>query len=111
MAKKSDINFSINLDENHIPEKIEWSATDSGEEGAKEAKAIMMSLWDADENNTLRIDLWTKEMMVDEMKHFFYQSFITMSDTYERATNDKEIANEIREFGKHLGEKLANSRS
>lgn len=109
MSKKSDINFSISLDENHVPEKIEWSASDTGEDATKEAKAIMMSLWDPSENNTLRIDLWTKEMMVDEMKHFFYQSIITMSDTYERATNDKETATEIREFGKKLGEKLANN--
>ncbi len=111
MSKKSEINFSINLDENHIPEKIEWSASDSGEDGTKVAKALMMSLWDANEKNTLRIDLWTKEMMVDEMKYFFYQSLITMGDTYERATNDKEVANEIREFGKKLGEKLVNSNS
>lgn len=108
MAKKSEINFTINLDENHIPEKIEWNATDSGEEGTKEAKAFMMSLWDPKENNTLRIDLWTKDMMVDEMKHFFFQSFITMSDTYERATGDKEIADEIKEFVKKLGQKLTN---
>ena len=45
-------------------------------------------------------------MMVDEMKHFFYQSLVTMSDTYERATNDKETAQEIREFGQQIGEKL-----
>lgn len=109
MSKKSDINFTVSLDENHIPEKIEWQASDTGEEETKEAKAMMMSLWDPKENNTLRIDLWTKEMMVDEMKHFFYQSIITMSDTYERATNDKDVANEIREFGKSLGEKLVNS--
>ncbi len=109
MSKKSDINFTISLDENHIPEKIEWNATDSGEDGTKEAKALMMSLWDPNENNTLRIDLWTKEMMVDEMKHFFFQSFITMSDTYERATSDKETAEEIREFVKTLGQKLTNN--
>ncbi|MCB0401588.1 MAG: gliding motility protein GldC [Flavobacteriales bacterium] len=109
MSKKSEINFKIHLDENHIPEKIEWSASDSGEEGTKEAKSFMMSLWDAHENNTLRIDLWTKDMMVDEMKYFFYQSLITMGDTYERATSDKAVANEIREFGKQLGEKLVNS--
>lgn len=108
MSKTSDINFNISLDENHVPEKIEWNATDTGEEEKKEAKALMMSLWDAKENNTLRIDLWTKDMMVDEMKHFFYQSIMTMSDTYERATNDKDIAQEIREFGKKLGEKLVN---
>ncbi len=104
--KKSEINFKISLDENQIPEKIEWDATDAGEEGLKEAKAIMISLWDAKENNSLRIDLWTKEMTTAEMRHFLYQNFITMSDTYERATNDKELAEEIRTFGKNLGEKM-----
>ena len=104
--KKSTINFKITLDENQIPEKIEWEATDAGEKGLKEAKAIMVSLWDAKENNTLRIDLWTKKMTTSEMKHFLYQTFITMSDTYERATNDKKLAEEIREFSKTLGEKM-----
>jgi gliding motility-associated protein GldC len=108
---KSEINFSVSLDENHVPEKIEWAATDSGEAELKEAKAMIISLWDAKENNTLRIDLWTKDMMLDEMKHFFYQSIITMSDTYERATNDKAVAEEMREFGKMIGEKmLANTK-
>lgn len=109
MSKKSTINFTVTLDENHIPEKIEWLASDTGEEdGLKEAKAMMISLWDEKENNTLRMDLWTKKMMVDEMKHFFMQSLITMSDVYERATNDSSIANEIREFGKSVGEKMVN---
>ena len=109
--KKSDIKFDVSLDENHVPEKIEWSASDTGESELKEAKAMIISLWDAKENNTLRIDLWTKDMMLDEMKHFFYQSIITMSDTYERATNDKAIAEEMREFGKMIGEKmLANNK-
>ena len=106
MEKKSEINFTVSLDENHVPEKIEWSASDTGEDEVKNAKAMIISLWDAKENNTLRIDLWTKDMMLDEMKHFFYQSIITMSDTYERATNDKAIAEEMREFGKSIGEKM-----
>jgi gliding motility-associated protein GldC len=111
MSKKSEINFTVSLDENHVPEKIEWTASDTGEAELKEAKAMIISLWDAKENNTLRIDLWTKDMMLDEMKHFFYQSIITMSDTYERATNDKEVAEEMREFGKMIGEKmLANNK-
>ena len=110
MEKKSEINFSVSLDENHVPEKIEWSASDTGEDEVKNAKAMIISLWDAKENNTLRIDLWTKDMMLDEMKHFFYQSIITMSDTYERATNDKEIAEEMREFGKKIGEKMLDQR-
>jgi gliding motility-associated protein GldC len=109
--KNSDIKFNVSLDENHVPEKIEWSASDTGESEIKEAKAMIISLWDAKENNTMRIDLWTKDMMLDEMKHFFYQSIITMSDTYERATNDKAVAEEMREFGKMIGEKmLANNK-
>ena len=109
--KNSEINFKIILDENHVPEKIEWQATDTGEEEVKECKALLVTLWDAKENNTLRIDLWTKQMMIDEMQHFFYQSLITMSDTYERATNDTEIANEMREFGKKMGDKILSRRN
>jgi gliding motility-associated protein GldC len=104
--KKSEINFTVSLDENHVPEKIQWEASDTNEAEIKEAKAMIVSLWDAKENNTLRIDLWTKDMMLDEMKHFFFQSIVTMSDTYERATDDKEIAEEMREFGKMIGEKM-----
>lgn len=104
--KQSEINIKVSLDENHIPEKIEWSSSDESQEANSTCKAFMMSLWDAKENNTLRIDLWTKDMMIDEMKHFFFQSMITMSDTFERATNDAATAEEIREFAKKIGEKI-----
>lgn len=104
--KQSEINITVKLDENHIPQNITWSSKDEVQEATSECKALMMSLWDAKENNTLRIDLWTKEMMIDEMKHFFFQSMITMADTYERATSDAEAAKEIREFAKKIGEKI-----
>lgn len=104
--KQSEINITVKLDENHIPQNITWSSKDEVQEATSECKALMMSLWDAKENNTLRIDLWTKEMMIDEMKHFFFQSMITMADTYERATSDAEAAKEMKEFAKNMGEKL-----
>ncbi|HLU83997.1 MAG TPA: gliding motility protein GldC [Vicingaceae bacterium] len=104
--KQSEINITVKLDENHIPQNITWSSKDEVQEATSECKALMMSLWDAKENNTLRIDLWTKEMMIDEMKHFFFQSMITMADTYERATSDAEAAKEMREFAKNMGEKI-----
>ena len=108
--KKSEIKFTVTLDENHVPEKIEWQADDAGEEGLKECKSIMLSLWDKKERNMLRIDLWTKEMMLDEMKHFYYQSIVTMADAYERATNDAEIAKNIRDLGVKMGEKIKNEK-
>jgi gliding motility-associated protein GldC len=37
----------------------------------EEAKAIMLSIWDSKVKESMRIDLWTKDMPVDEMKIFF----------------------------------------
>ena len=46
----------------------------------EEAKAVMLSVWDQKKQESLRIDLWTKDMPVDEMKLFFHQTLVTMSD-------------------------------
>ena len=104
--KKSKINFTISLDENHVPEKIDWSASDTGEEETKEAKAMIISLWDAKENNTLRIDLWTKDMPVDEMKQFFHQTLVEMSNTFHRATQDEKMTATMKDFCDYFAEKL-----
>ncbi len=102
--KKSDINFTVTLDENNLPEKIDWSASDGAEKST--SKSVMIALWDAKENNTLRIDLWTKDMMVDEMKQFYHQCLRSMADTFERATGETEAAKEMRGFAQHFGEKM-----
>lgn len=106
MTNTSDINFKVQLDENQVPEKIEWSAQGSEKPELSESKSIMLALWDEKENNTLRIDLWTKNMMVDEMKKFTCQNIITMADTFERSTGESKIAEEIREFGKGIAMKM-----
>ena len=31
--------------------------------------AFLLSLWDPNEKNTMKIDLWTKDMSIEEMKH------------------------------------------
>jgi gliding motility-associated protein GldC len=100
---KSQIRFNITLDDDRVPESIGWEATDSGVEGEKKCHATLMSLWDPGENTTLRIDLWTKDMLVDDMKRFFYENFFTMADTYRRATNDEKGSAEIRKFAEHFG--------
>ena len=72
----------------------------------EEAKAMMVSLWDAKAQETLRIDLWTKEMPVDEMKVFFHQTLVAMADTFERATNDEKMAATMKDFCDYFAEKL-----
>ena len=101
----SKIAFEIGLDENKIPEKIQWNAEDGGIEKAK-TKAIMLSVWDPTEKDTLRIDLWTKDMPVDEMKQFFHQTLVSMSQTFERATNDEKMAASMKDFSDYFAEKL-----
>lgn len=66
----SEIKFLVELDENRVPEKLTWSAQDGGVD-LEEAKAIMLNIWDSNAQEALRIDLWTKEMPVDEMKNVF----------------------------------------
>ena len=77
---KSKITFDIDMDVNNVPESINWNATDTGDKGV--ADAVMISMWDKNEKNTLKIDLWTKNMMVDEMKMMLHQTMLTLSDTF-----------------------------
>lgn len=102
--KKSEIHFDIELDDNNIPEKIVWNASDAKK--AAEAKAIILSVWDKEERNTLRIDLWNKEMEVDEMKRFVHQTILTLADSFERATGEKKMADTMRDFCDYYAEKL-----
>lgn len=102
--KTTEITFRVTVDENHLPQKIEWDAPDTGEKS--EAKSVMISLWDAKENNTLRIDLWTKDMTVDEMKKFYHQNIMTLTDTYVRATSDNATAEQVRKFFQQVGKDI-----
>jgi len=102
---RSEIKFLVELDENRVPEKLLWSAKDGGVE-LEEAKAIMLSVWDSKTKESMRIDLWTKEMPVDEMKIFFHQTLVAMSDTFHRATGDEKMADTMKDFCEYFAEKL-----
>ncbi|HEX2606191.1 MAG TPA: gliding motility protein GldC [Flavisolibacter sp.] len=103
---KSSIVIDVELDENRVPSSIQWKATDSTMERPQEARAFMLSLWDAADKTALRIDLWTQKMMVDEMADFYYQTFMTMSDTFERATREAELVADMRKFATDFYEKF-----
>ncbi|WP_242156428.1 gliding motility protein GldC [Aestuariivivens sediminis] len=103
--KRSKIELNIELDENRVPEKLHWSAPDGGIAQA-EAKAMMLAVWDNKTKETLRIDLWTKDMPIDEMKVFFHQTLVAMSDTYNRATQDEKMTATMKDFCDYFAEKL-----
>ena len=104
--RESEIKFKIKLDEGNLPEEIKWQATDSEQTQPTDAKAIMLSIWDPNDKATLRIDLWTKDMLVDDMKLFFHQTLVSMINTYERSTNDQKNIKQMREFASYMAEEM-----
>jgi len=105
----SQINIQVELAEDKMPERIQWTAPDGGVAEPQKAKAILLGLWDGEEKSAMRIDLWTSKMMVDEMNDFFYQTFFGMADTYIRATKNTELGNELREFAKSFHKKATSA--
>ncbi len=93
--KKSTIQFTVHLDDKNIPEKIEWDATEKPESGISETKAISINLWDHEQKNTMRIDLWAKDMPVDDMKRFYIDCVGGLSQSVLSSTGDEFIASEM----------------
>ena len=93
--RKTQINFSVELDNNNVPEKILWDATDKPEEGLSETKAISVALWDHQQKNTLRIDLWAKDMPVLEMKRFYIDCIGGLAQSALNSTGDEFLSSEM----------------
>ncbi len=105
VVHKSDIKIAISLDENRVPEKMAWTARDGGVAN-EEAKAMLLSLWDNQQQESVRIDLWTKDMPVDEMQKFFHQTLVGMTDSFRRATGDDKMADTMKDFCEYFAENL-----
>ena len=103
MMKKSKISFEIQLNENNIPQNIQMSSTD-GQLKKVDVKSILISAWDKNTNETLRIDLWTKEMMVNEMLIMYHQTLLSMASSLEKATNENNLADALRDYCRFFAE-------
>ena len=99
---KQTIKFEINLDENHLPVDIKMGAGNSQVEEI--LKAIMISAWEPNKKETLRIDLWTKDMPVNEMYIMYYQSMISMANTLEKATGHSKLSNALKDYCEFFAE-------
>tara|TARA_B100000767_G_scaffold268447_1_gene288734 strand:- start:223 stop:555 length:333 start_codon:yes stop_codon:yes gene_type:complete len=105
LKKKAPITINVSLDENKIPENIKWSAPDGGIEN-QDAKAMLLTFWDSKSKESLRMDLWVKDMPLDEMKQFFHQSLISMTNTFQRATQDEKMTATMNDFCDYFAEKM-----
>lgn len=104
--KKSEIRIQVELDKQNIPEKILWEADEKEEPGLSESKSVSLALWDHQSKNTLRIDLWTKDMAVDDMKRYYIDCLGGMAQSVLNATGDEYMASELNALCDRLVEHL-----
>ena len=105
IIKTSEIKINVGLNENHVPLRMKWSASD-GNVDNQDTKAMFLAMWDEEKKQTLKIDLWTDQMTVEEMKFFFHQTLLTMADTFEKATGETLICEDLRDYCYHFAEKM-----
>ncbi len=96
--KNSEIKFQVELDEKSLPKSITWEASDKEGEGLEATKSISLNVWDNLNHSTLRIDLWTEEMSVVEMKRFYVDILGGMAQTILNSTADEYMSEEIKEL-------------
>jgi gliding motility-associated protein GldC len=104
--KKSEIKFNVSLDDNNFPENIQWDATDNPNEGINDTRAIAIAVWDHYHKGTLKIDLWTKQMEVFDMKRFYIEIMRGISETLVSATNDRKASSKIEGLCRELSQDL-----
>ena len=103
---KKTISFEIELDENHLAEKIKMSSADSDKDIDK-IKSILVSMWDSNQKNSLNISLWTKDMPLNDMFIFYHQTLITMAKNLEKATDNQKVSTALVNFAEKFA-KLSN---
>lgn len=105
VKKTSEMKIRIGLNAANVPVKIKWRSDDSNDPKSKEAKAMLLSFFDKDTLDTLKIDLWTSDLQVMEMDRFMFQTLRALTDTYYKATQNKELAVEMQKFVQYFGER------
>jgi gliding motility-associated protein GldC len=107
IAKTSEIRFKIGMSANNVPVDIKWMATDSKNQELRDCKSIMISIWDMVQKETLKIDLWTSDMSTDEMHSQYFQTLLSMTESYAKATGNPYAVEEMQKFAQQLAKKTA----
>ncbi|MBL7818868.1 MAG: gliding motility protein GldC [Saprospiraceae bacterium] len=106
VVKKSKIEIEIGLNKDNYPIEINWKSSDApAGYPIQTAKAMLLSFLDKESRDTLKIDLFTNELMVVEMDKLMFDTLRTLANTYYQATNNKELAEQMQHFAHYFGEK------
>ena len=103
--KKEKFSIDVLMDENLIPEDLQWNSPQGKGQSEKASQSALIYLWNAQKNETFSLDLWTKKMSIEEMNKMMFQTIMTLANSYEKATSEDQLANAMRDFGEFFGEK------
>ncbi len=103
IVRTSEVLIKVGLNAENIPVHMEWKA--EGSNGMIPSKGLLLSLFDYDTRDTVKIDLWTKDMQVEEMDRFVFQTLRGLCDTYFKATQNNELASAMQQFTDYFGQK------
>lgn len=106
MERTATIRLNVNSNQNGV-QAIQWEADDAPQSGMQEAQAMILALWDGDERNAMRIDLWTPRMTIHDMNDFVYQTLLSLADSYHRATNNDNLLVEMKMFARSFAEQAS----
>lgn len=101
---KKTLKFEVEIDENNLPNNIKMI----GEETKNTAimlKALMVAAWDASKKETLRVDIWTKDMPVNDMFILYHQNLMGMATSLEKSTGEEKLAQALRDYCSFFAEK------
>ena len=99
---ESHIDIRVELDEQRIPVRIFWQAEEDSEAAPKETKALYLSCWDDVHQQTLRMELWTKQLRIEEMKRFYIDMLGSMSQGILSATGDAYMSEQLKKLCKEF---------
>lgn len=105
MSKSTEVLLKVNLDTENIAEAIFWKSTNNPDQDWIKAKAFLLSIFEEESKDTLKLDIWCKDFQMHEMDRFMYQTLKALCETYAKATNNNELANQYMNFVNYFGEK------
>ena len=101
---QSEIKIEVTLDEQKRPSKIRWTADSPDGPVSKKSKAMLLSFFDEESLETMKIDLWTNDFKLAEMDRFMFHTLNALTESYYKATANQELSNQMRSFVQHFGE-------
>ena len=102
LMPQAQIDICVELDEKRLTERILWRAEEATDDQTRDAKALHLSCWDEKEQQTMRIELWTKNMSQNEMKRFYIDMLGSMSQSILQSTGDEYISKRLRDLCEDL---------